>query len=328
MHSCSPSNYIVQLCSVSHIFLFFCEFTGCGFLPRLCRDAIPQAWNQHCPHRFQASSWEHMKTMNTRSLCGEFFSKVDPLNIQPATQKAPVWRGEQNGCNVTSFDAWGNWNAEKWWETWFTMYSYRHISTENTHNISQTIVLSSHAEAPTKAFLQVRYRCEIFNNVQGLPHDTTIHSRLHAHWCHRYIFKSVYPSKLDSYSGYTVSIVTSGLSFDCILLQIRVQVFWMKHQLASWECPPIQTLYSFFAKLGGIKCCSPVFAWYCSSVSLCPGFICTFYWPLVMQWHTTCKTDLCLPTHNAVQGLRWHAGARKELDLKHFRDRYLNIRMP
>ena len=160
--------------------------------------------------------------------------------------------------------------------------------------------LSSHAEAPTKAFLQVRYRCEIFNNVQGLPHDPIRRYTVGftVHWCHRYIFKSVYPSKPDSYTGYTRNGEHRN-QWSELWLYIasnKSAGFWMKHQLAGWECPPIHTLYSFFAKLGGIKCCSPVFAWYCSSVSLCPGFICTFYWPLVMQWHTTCKT-LSLPSH-------------------------------
>ena len=294
MHSCSPSNYMVQFCSVSHIFLFFCclVFVEMRF-PKLETSIVLTVFKRH--HESIWQRWTH----------GAFAANSSPKLILWIynLQLKKLLSGEVSRMDAISpYLMHGETETRKNDEKLDSLCIHIVILVPKTLTTSHKLLyfhhLSSHAEAPTKAFLQVRYRCEIFNNVQGLPHDPIRRYTVGFtfHWCHRYIFKSVYPSKPDSHTGYTVSIVTSGLSFDCILLQNKSAGFWMKHQLASWECPPIHTLYSFFAKLGGIKCCSPVFAWYCSSVSLCPGFICTFYWPLVMQWHTTCKT-LSLPSH-------------------------------
>ena len=223
MHSCSPSNYMVQFCSVSHIFLFFCclVFVEMRF-PKLETSIVLTGFKRH--HESIWQRWTH----------GAFAANSSPKLILWIynLQLKKLLSGEVSRMDAISPHLMhGETETRKNDEKLDSLCIHIVILVPKTLTTSHKLLyfhhLSSHAEAPTKAFLQVRYRCEIFNNVQGLPHDPIRRYTVGftVHWCHRYIFKSVYPSKPDSYTGYTASIVTSGLRFDCILLQIRVQVF-------------------------------------------------------------------------------------------------------
>lgn len=214
MHSCSPSNYMVQFCSVSHIFLFFCclVFVEMRF-PKLETSIVLTVFKRH--HESIWQRWTH----------GAFAANSSPKLILWIynLQLKKLLSGEVSRMDAISpYLMHGETETRKNDEKLDSLCIHIVILVPKTLTTSHKLLyfhhLSSHAEAPTKAFLQVRYRCEIFNNVQGLPHDPIRRYTVGFtfHWCHRYIFKSVYPSKPDSHTGYTVSIVTSGLSFDCI----------------------------------------------------------------------------------------------------------------